>query len=175
MIGPLGRLGAASTLRQQCPKMTQRGCTFPLQTAASSRLRVDHLVRGVGDPPCGRVRRQQRRTTHPMRLKHRQEEAILRAALPGTDTMHLTRGLFCANSGLPSHNAWVVMWLTTRCPFVQINPPIRSMTDGRDESFSLRSSSYDFIILDLAIVDIGCTEDEISTEFLHQLTSSTFR
>ena len=26
MIGPLGRLGAAATLGQHCPQMTQRGC-----------------------------------------------------------------------------------------------------------------------------------------------------
>ena len=27
MIGPLGKLGAVATLRQQCPQMTQRRCT----------------------------------------------------------------------------------------------------------------------------------------------------
>ena len=27
MIGPLGRLGAAATLGQHCPQMTQRRCT----------------------------------------------------------------------------------------------------------------------------------------------------
>ena len=28
MIGPLGRLGAAATLRQHCPQMTQRRCKW---------------------------------------------------------------------------------------------------------------------------------------------------
>ena len=46
MIGPLGRLGAAASLGQHCPQMTQSRCTC----LHSPENVVHELVAGVEDP-----------------------------------------------------------------------------------------------------------------------------
>ena len=44
MIGPLGRLGAAATLGQHCPQMTQRRCTTVHLATAQARMHVHGMA-----------------------------------------------------------------------------------------------------------------------------------
>ena len=44
MIGPLGRLGAAATLGQHCPQMTQRRCTTPSVSLPSPSANCGSIV-----------------------------------------------------------------------------------------------------------------------------------
>ena len=67
MIGPLGRLGAAATLGQHCPQMTQRRCTYkrselpkggrpgPGWTQKTEELK-NVIVGLASHPPDGRAR-----------------------------------------------------------------------------------------------------------------------
>ena len=93
MIGPLGRLGAAATLGQHCPQMTQRRCTIAQQVQLG---RFYGHANMSPNSPCARARvLLARRLSHSGRARISRPTVCLRwRRSRTTDGRTDARGLF---------------------------------------------------------------------------------